>query len=176
VPARASRWLAWALRHAPGEAGIDLDGNGWADVDRVVAAMRAAGIRLDRAGLDALVAADAKGRYTIAGDRIRANQGHSVPVDLGLEPVDPPATLWHGTVERSLPAILAGGLAPMGRHHVHLSPDPATARTVGARRGRPVVLLVDAAGMAAAGHRFWRSANGVWLVERVPPEFLRVPG
>lgn len=173
---RASRWLAWALRHAPDEAGVRLDACGWAAVDDVLAAMRRAGFRVDRDGLAALVAADAKGRYALEGDRIRANQGHSVPVDLGLAPADPPPVLWHGTVEPSLPAIRAGGLRPMGRHHVHLSPDEATARAVGARRGRPVVLRVDTAGMAAAGHRFWRSANGVWLVEAVPPEFLTEAG
>lgn len=173
---RASRWLAWALRHAPGEAGIAVDAQGWADVDEVVAAMRAAGHRIDHDGLAALVAADAKGRYAMAGGRIRAVQGHSVDVDLGLVPAEPPAVLWHGTVERALPAILRDGLAPMGRHDVHLSADPATARAVGARRGRPVVLRVDAAAMAAAGHRFRQAANGVWLVERVPPEFLTAPG
>jgi putative RNA 2'-phosphotransferase len=173
---RASRWLTWALRHAPDEAGVRLDAGGWADVDEVLAAMRRAGHRLDRAGLARLVAADAKGRYALDGDRIRANQGHSVPVDLGLEAAVPPPVLWHGTVARALPAIRAGGLRPMGRHHVHLSPDPGTARAVGARRGRPVVLRVDAAAMAAAGHRFWRSANGVWLAEAVPAAFLTEEG
>lgn len=173
---RASRWLAWALRHAPGPAGIELDREGWADVDRVLAAMAAAGHHLDREGLAALVAADAKGRYALDGDRIRANQGHSVAVDPGWAAADPPPVLWHGTVERALPAVRAGGLRPMGRHHVHLSADVPTALAVGARRGRPVVVRVDAAAMAADGHRFLRSANGVWLVDRVPPEFLTVPG
>lgn len=174
--ARASRWLAWALRHAPAEAGIALDAEGWADVDDVLAAMRAAGHRLDRDGLAALVGSDPKGRYALAGGRIRAVQGHSVDVDLGLVAGMPPPVLWHGTVAAALPAILADGLLPMGRRHVHLSPDPAAARAVGARRGRPVVLRVDAAAMAAGGHRFWQAANGVWLAERVPPAFVTVPG
>ncbi|HEV7726191.1 MAG TPA: RNA 2'-phosphotransferase [Modestobacter sp.] len=110
------------------------------------------------------------------GTRIRADQGHSVPVDLGHHPSEPPAELFHGTVERFLPAILERGLRPGSRHAVHLSADVATARRVGRRRGRPVVLRVDATGMVADGATFTRSDNGLWLVDAVPPRYLRVLG
>jgi putative RNA 2'-phosphotransferase len=106
------------------------------------------------------------------GRRIRANQGHSRPVDLGLRPTGPPATLFHGTVERAVESILATGLERRSRQYVHLSADTATARRVGARRGSPVVLQIDAAAMACAGHLFYLSQNGVWLVEAVPPEYI----
>jgi putative RNA 2'-phosphotransferase len=107
------------------------------------------------------------------GTLIRANQGHSVAVDLQLTAVHPPAILYHGTGDRAVESILRQGLLKMARHHVHLSRDIATARTVGARHGRPVVFAVDAAAMQAAGWIFYCSANGVWLVDHVPPEYLR---
>jgi putative RNA 2'-phosphotransferase len=121
------------------------------------------------------VAGNDKQRFAFdeTGQQIRANQGHSVEVDLQLEPAQPPAVLYHGTNERSVPAILAAGLRKMTRHHVHLSPDLATARKVGGRRGRPVIFEVAAGKMAAAGFAFYVSANGVWLVDSVPPEYLR---
>jgi putative RNA 2'-phosphotransferase len=122
------------------------------------------------------VARNDKQRFALdpTGTRIRASQGHSVAVDLGYAATRPPDVLFHGTVERFLPAILAEGLRPGNRHAVHLSPDPETARRVGARRGDPVVLRVDAAALAADGARFSRSANGVWLVDAVPPRYLVV--
>jgi putative RNA 2'-phosphotransferase len=172
---RTSKWLSWALRHAPDAAGITLDPQGWADVEAVVAAARRAGLPLDTGGLEAAMAAGSKGRFTMDGERIRATHGHSVPIDLGLRPLAPPAVLYHGTAERFLEAIRRDGLTPRARTHVHLSADIATARSVGARHGRPVVLEVDAGAMAAAGHEFLRSAGGVWLVPAVPAAFLRVP-
>lgn len=120
-----------------------------------------------------MVATDGKRRFEIRGDRIRASQGHSVDVDLGLPPATPPPYLWHGTVARSLGAIRAEGLRRMNRHDVHLSPDRETATRVGARRGRPVVLTVDAGAMHRDGHMFRVSANGVWLTQAVPPRYLR---
>jgi len=133
-------------------------------------------VPLTRDGLAEVVRSNDKQRFAFdeTGDRIRASQGHSVEVDLRLSPTDPPAVLFHGTPERFGPAILENGLRKMGRHHVHLSADVATATRVGARRGRPVVLVVDAAAMVAAGHPFYVSANGVWLTDRVPPQFLRL--
>ncbi|HYQ83127.1 MAG TPA: RNA 2'-phosphotransferase, partial [Rubrobacter sp.] len=110
-----------------------------------------------------------------SGTLIRAQQGHSVPVNLVLEPIKPPAELYQGTPERNLKAILCGGLRSMGRHHVHLSADEATASTVGRRRGRPVVLVVDARAMRREGWDFYRSSNGVWLVEHVPPALPLAP-
>ncbi|POM24343.1 RNA 2'-phosphotransferase [Actinomadura rubteroloni] len=172
-----SRFLGRHLRHRPEAIGLVLDASGWTDVAALLAAAARHGFPVTRAELDAVVASDAKGRYALdaAGLRIRANQGHSVPVELGLPVAAPPPVLFHGTVRRALDGIRRDGLLPMGRHAVHLSPDRATAERVGTRRGRPVVLTVDAAGMAADGHEFRVSANGVWLVAAVPPRFLALP-
>ena len=175
---RVSKRLSYVLRHQPGTIGIELDRAGWTDVEGLLAALAAHGLQLTRADLDRVVASNDKRRfaYDASGGRIRASQGHSRPVDLGYLPAAPPPELFHGTVERFLPAILAEGLRPGRRHAVHLSADVATARAVGGRRGRPVVLRVDAAAMAGAGARFTRSANGVWLVDAVPPSCLTVLG
>ncbi|MFD2093825.1 RNA 2'-phosphotransferase [Blastococcus deserti] len=173
---RTSKRLSYVLRHHPGCIGIALDAAGWVDVDDLLAALAAHGLRLTRTQLDEVVASNDKQRFAFdeSGTRIRASQGHSVAVDLGYETADPPAELFHGTVERFLPAILADGLRPGRRHAVHLSADVGTARTVGGRRGRPVVLRVDAARLAGDGAQFSRSANGVWLVDAVPPGYLAV--
>jgi putative RNA 2'-phosphotransferase len=169
-PLSTSRRLAYVLRHAPQSIGLELDEAGWGDV-----AVVCAGLGLTPAALEALVHGDDKGRYTLSADRtrVRAEQGHSVPVALGHPEVTPPALLYHGTVERFVPAILAEGLRPRARHHVHLSADIEAARRVGARRGDPVVLVVDAARLASDGARVLRSGNGVWLVDAVPPAYLR---
>ena len=173
---RVSRRLSLVLRHDPGSIGLVLDRAGWVEVEDLLAALGRAGQHLTRAGLEQVVRTSDKQRFAFdaSGRRIRAQQGHSVEVDLGLQPQVPPADLWHGTVERSLEPILREGLVPRGRHHVHLSPDVATARAVGSRRGRAVLLHVDAAAMGAAGQVFYRSGNGVWLVDAVAPRFLRV--
>jgi putative RNA 2'-phosphotransferase len=171
-----SRRLSYVLRHAPGSIGLSLDDAGWVDVDELLTALARHGRPVTRTELDDVVARNDKQRFAVdaTGTRIRASQGHSVPIDLGYAPERPPAELFHGTVERNLAGILAEGLRPGNRHAVHLSPDVSTARTVGARRGRPVVLRVDAAALAAEGARFTRSANGVWLVDTVPPRHLTV--
>jgi putative RNA 2'-phosphotransferase len=173
---RISKRLSYVLRHAPDSVGLTLDAAGWVDVEDLLAALAAHGTALTRAQLDQVVARNDKQRFTLdpSDTRIRAGQGHSVPVDLGHRPARPPAQLFHGTVERFLPAIRAQGLTPGNRHAVHLSADVATARRVGRRRGQPVVLRVDAAGMAADGALFTCSDNGVWLVDAVPPGYLRV--
>ena len=172
---RISRMLSKTLRHDPGRLGITLDESGWVEVDTLLAAFARKGMTIDRATLDHVVATNNKQRFILVDGWIRANQGHSIPVDLGLDPVEPPELLFHGTGESSVPAILAEGLRRGGRHHVHLSADTATARQVGGRRGRPVVLTVLAGQLAATGVVFYRSANGVWLVDAVPPEYLREP-
>lgn len=174
---RISRFLSWVLRHAPHEVGLRLDPAGWVEVEAVLGACRARGMALDRAGLAALVASSDKQRFALSpdGDRIRAVQGHSVPVELGHPEREPPPRLYHGTVARFLASIEREGLRPGQRHHVHLSADEATAAAVGRRRGRPVVLTVNAAAMQAAGHRFFLSPNGVWLTETVPPRFVALP-
>lgn len=170
---RVSKFLALHLRHAPERIGLELDPAGWVAVDELLSAAASAGFPITREELDAAVFAPGKRRYAYdsPGVRVRAVQGHSVSVELGYVPVSPPDELFHGTHPGALERILAEGLRPMARHHVHLSADVETARAVGARRGRPVVLRVDAAGMEAA---FFRAENGVWLVESVPPERLTV--
>src|SRR3712207_4037431 len=171
---RVSKRLSYVLRHRPGSIGIHLDEAGWADVASVLDGLAAHGLPLTRADLEHVVAANDKQRFAFddTGGRIRASQGHSIPVSLGYPSRPPPDVLFHGTPERNVPAILREGLSAGRRHAVHLSPDAGTARTVGERRGRAAVLRVDAAGLAATGVPFSRSANGVWLVDAVPPEFL----
>jgi len=170
---KISKRMSKALRHDPGRVGLTLDPAGWVPVETFLAAMR-----ISRAELDEVVAGNDKQRFTVqvgpdGVERIRANQGHSVPVDLGLTPVPPPRVLYHGTSAAVLDSIRATGLHRGGRHHVHLSADTSTAHRVGARRAGPVVILtVDAAAMQRAGHEFYRSDNGVWLTDAVPPEYI----
>ncbi|MEU5300806.1 RNA 2'-phosphotransferase [Streptomyces noursei] len=173
---RISKYLAKHLRHEPERIGITFDAQGWVPVAALLDAAARHGFPFSRAELEAVVADNDKQRYTLENGRIRANQGHSVRVDLGLPPAVPPGFLFHGTVARSVAAIREEGLRPMSRLAVHLSSDRETASRVGARRGKPVVLTVDAGAMHRAGHVFRVSANGVWLTGHVPPEFLRFPG
>ncbi|MFH7593915.1 RNA 2'-phosphotransferase [Streptomyces racemochromogenes] len=171
---KVSKYVSKHLRHQPERIGLVLDPQGWVEIDDLLRAAAAHRFPISRAELDHVVAANDKQRFAVEGTRIRASQGHTVPVDLGLPEAEPPAYLYHGTVATALDSIRAEGLRPMARHHVHLSPDRETATRVGARRGRPVVLAVDAGAMRAAGHVFLLSANGVWLTDAVPPEFLRL--
>jgi putative RNA 2'-phosphotransferase len=172
-----SKLLSLVLRHEPARIGITLDSAGWTDVAALLAALAAHGQPMSRAELDRLVASSDKQRFALSpdGTRIRANQGHSVSVDLQLPPRRPPALLYHGTVAAALPGIRAEGLQKRKRHHVHLSADLGTATKVGGRRGAPIILTVRADAMAAAGHVFYCSANGVWLTDEVPPRFLEIP-
>jgi putative RNA 2'-phosphotransferase len=169
-----SRRLSYLLRHAPQEAGLTLEAGGWVQVADLLAGLAAGGIHVDRSQLEAVVAGSDKQRFAFddSGERLRANQGHSVPVDLELRPQIPPEVLYHGTTQQFTAVIFRDGLKKMNRHHVHLSPDTETASRVGARRGKPVILRVEAAAMQQAGHVFFRSENGVWLTDGVPPEFL----
>lgn len=173
-----SKLMSLVLRHAPETIGLQLDAHGWADVNQLLARAAQHGTAITRDQLEAVVSTSDKQRFALSDDgtRIRANQGHSTStIDLGLAPSAPPALLYHGTAERFVDAIRAGGLRPGSRQHVHLSPDASTASTVGARHGRPVVLEVDAAAMRSAGHLFYVSANGVWLAEAVPAAFITFP-
>ena len=173
---KLSKFLSYVLRHHPDAIGLELDEGGWVSVDELLAAWRRHKHPISREELEEVVATNDKKRFSLSPDRrrIRANQGHSVPVDLGLAPLEPPELLYHGTVQRVLDSIRRQGLLRGQRHHVHLSGDPETARRVGRRRGRPVVLVVEAGRMHREGAKFYRSANRVWLTESVPPEYLRL--
>lgn len=172
---KISKFLSRHLRHAPADLGLTLAPGGWVDVGDLLAGCAKAGLPLSRADLDAVVAASDKQRFAFddTASRIRANQGHSVEIDLQLTPAAPPDVLYHGTAADVLDDILRSGLQKMTRHHVHLSTSVPTATKVGSRHGRPVVLVIDAAGMHADGLTFYCSANGVWLVDEVPPRYLR---
>ncbi len=170
---RVSRYIALILRHKPETAGITLDRHGWADVGELLAGVSSR-YPLTMERLEEIVRTDAKQRYAFSEDhtRIRANQGHSIPVDVELEKAVPPEILYHGTGEKSVAAIRAQGLKPGTRLYVHLSKDTATAVKVGSRHGEPFVFRVDAGRMDADGYDFFLSANGVWLTKHVPPAYL----
>ena len=171
---KISRYLSRALRHRPDSLGLALAPGGWVPVDALLIACAEHHFFITREELNEVVARNDKQRFAFdeSGIRIRANQGHSVAVDLQLEPQTPPDVLFHGTGQKSVEFIRHDGLRKMSRQHVHLSANVETAFKVGARQGSPVVLCVDASRMYIDGHKFYRSANGVWLVEYVPPEYL----
>jgi len=171
---KTSKRMAYVLRHRPDAIGITLTPDGWVGVDDLLRALAKYGTRITRAELEAVVARNDKRRFILDGDRIRANQGHSVAVDLGLAPVTPPRTLFHGTARHNLDSIFLEGLIKGRRHHVHLSADADTAIKVGRRHGAPVVLAVDTAAMIAENLLFYRSDNGVWLTDHIPPRHLTV--
>lgn len=176
-PKDISKFLSLVLRHDPGKIGISLDENGWTDCRDLIAAAGRYGRTFDYETLVEVVRSNDKQRFSLSddGEHIRANQGHSVTVDLALEPQVPPAMLYHGTVPKFLESIRASGLCKGERHHVHLSADRVTASKVGERRGKPVILSIRATEMSAAGHSFYVSENGVWLTDAVPPEFIDFP-
>ena len=166
-----SKFISKILRHRPEIIGIRLDEHGWADADELIAGVRRAGHPgFDREKLDEIVETNNKKRYSysVDGRLIRANQGHSIPVDVELPKMTPPYVLWHGTGECFLSSIQEQGILKMGRLYVHLSLDEATAEQVGRRHGKPVLLRVDAGRMEADGYDFYYSVNGVWLTEIVP--------
>ena len=169
-----SKFISLILRHKPEIVGITLDEHGWANVDELIGGINRAGKRLDRDLLERIVAEDEKQRYSFDEEhaRIRANQGHSIPVDVELEEQVPPAVLYHGTGEKSVDAIDRQGLIPKTRLYVHLSPDVETAEKVGRRHGRPVIYRVNSGAMHEEGIVFYRSVNGVWLVKEVPVKYL----
>lgn len=172
-----SKFLSRVLRHQPGLIGLKLDSHGWALVDDLLAQAQQYGVALTPEMLHAVVERNDKKRYSFneAGTKIRANQGHSIRVDLDLNPIPPPEFLFHGTAARFIESIRQKGLLPGRRIHVHLSVDEETAQKVGKRHGSPLVLTVRSGDMYRAGHPFYLSANGVWLTTRVPPEFLTFP-
>lgn len=169
-----SRFLSLVLRHKPEEIGITLDANGWVDIDVLIKALNKSGGNVTRNSINKTVQTDNKNRYSIQGNKIRANQGHSVKVDLELAEIKPPQILYHGTPHKFVSVIMDEGLKKMKRHHVHLSSDTKTAEQVGTRRGEAVILIVDALKMHNDGYKFFHSENGVWLTDHVPSEYLEI--
>jgi putative RNA 2'-phosphotransferase len=172
---KISKYLSKHLRHQPERLGLTLGPGGWVPVDALLEACARHRFPITRAELEEVVAGNDKQRFGFdsTGTMIRAHQGHSTAVELDLEPTAPPAELYHGTAQQNITAIMQNGLLKMRRHHVHLSADQETARRVGARHGIPVVFIVDAVSMTHDGFVFFRSTNGVWLVDNVPPAYLR---
>lgn len=172
-----SKFLSLVLRHQPEVVGIALDSSGWVDVEELLAACAKHGRRITPEQLRHVVESSDKKRFAFSedGKRIRASQGHSVEVELGYEPAEPPEILFHGTAERFLDSIRTQGLTRQARHHVHLSETAQTATAVGHRHGKPVVLRIKSGEMHRRGVEFFRSANGVWLVDAVPPSDIEFP-
>ncbi len=170
---KISKFLCLILRHKPETIGIEIDKHGWADVEELIAGVSQR-YPFDRATLEQIVRTDEKGRYAFSqdGTKIRANQGHSIPVDVELEIVEPPEYLWHGTAVKSVASIDREGLVSGSRLYVHLSEDFETAVKVGRRHGLPVVYRVHTGEMHRQGYVFYRSINGVWLTKQVHPAFL----
>ena len=171
---KLGRFLSLVLRHDPAAAGISLDEHGWADVKELLAGVNRTGRKIDMDTLERIVRENSKQRYSFNEDhsKIRANQGHSVSVDVELKETQPPQYLYHGTVSRFLPSIQREGIRKMSRQYVHLSGDFETAMAVGKRHGSPVVITIDAAAMVRDGVGFYRSENGVWLCEHVEPKYF----
>ncbi|MCH5343323.1 MAG: RNA 2'-phosphotransferase [Acetatifactor sp.] len=168
-----SKYISLILRHKPEVIGVTLDEHGWANVEELIAGIQKTH-SIDRALLEEIVRTDAKQRYSFNEDKtlIRANQGHSIPVDVELPVVEPPEILWHGTGEKYTESIDKNGLIPKSRLYVHLSGDEETAQTVGKRHGKPVIYKVLSGQMAKEGYSFYQSVNGVWLTKAVPAKYL----
>lgn len=169
-----SIFISRVLRHRPEDANIQLDEHGWANVEELLAGINATGRTIDRETLGEIVRTDKKQRYSFGGEGtlIRANQGHSIPVDVELAEQEPPEYLYHGTADRFMESIRRQGILPMSRLYVHLSQDMETARKVGGRHGRPVVLRIHSGDMHRDGILFYRSENGVWLTKKVAAKYF----
>ena len=174
---KLSKYLSLVLRHEPSKIDLELDDQGWAEVSELLSALAAHGKSTTREQLDHVVETNNKQRFRFSADgtRIRANQGHSINIELGLEPATPPNFLYHGTATRFIASIMEQGLLPGTRQHVHMSEERDTARQVGSRHGKPVILTVKSAEMQRDGFLFTRSENGVWLTENVPVSYLQIP-
>lgn len=169
-----SKFLSLVLRHKPEEIGLQLDQQGWASTRELLDKLQLRGMNVDMDQLREVVSTNDKQRFKLSEDesQIRANQGHSISIDLDLKPQEPPVVLYHGTAIRNKVSILEKGLIKGSRQHVHLSDHKDTAIKVGQRHGKPIVLVVDTQGMQADGFKFFRSDNGVWLTDHVPPEYI----
>lgn len=171
---KISKFLSFVLRHQPEAIGLVLDQHGWVETQVLLEKMKQRGFNLTLETLKTLVADNDKQRFAFSTNftKIRANQGHSIKVDLALEEKEPPVKLYHGTAYRNLVAIQRKGLQKAQRHHVHLSVDPIVAQKVGVRHGKPIVLVIHAAAMYAQNLKFYQSANGIWLTDHVPTPFI----
>jgi putative RNA 2'-phosphotransferase len=172
---RISKFLSLVLRHKPETINLTLDESGWVDVEVLIRQMRVHGIEISKEVLQHVVGTNSKSRFAVNDGctKIRASQGHSIDVELGYDPKEPPSLLYHGTAESSLASILKTGLVKRDRHHVHLSADADTAIKVGQRHGKPVVLQVAALEMFKDGHQFYQSENNVWLTDHVPVRYIK---
>lgn len=170
-----SRFLCTILRHKPENIGLELDKQGYVLVKDLLRQLKANKLETTFEELETLVRENNKKRFSFSKDKtkIRACQGHSIPVDLSLEAVEPPDLLYHGTVYKFIKSILKGGLEKMSRQYVHLSKDTETAKSVGSRRGTPVILNIDAKSMYEDGYNFYCSENGVWLTDHVPAKYIK---
>lgn len=173
---KKSKWLSKHLRHSPERIGLHLEEGGWVSIEALLQAAKRNHLSLSRAELDEVVAGNDKQRFSFdsTNTKIRANQGHSVEVDLQLSSTEPPPVLFHGTGAQNSASILRSGLEKGRRHHVHLSTEVETARKVGSRHGKPLIFAVDAGQMWADGIEFFVSDNGVWLCDFVAPRYLRI--
>jgi putative RNA 2'-phosphotransferase len=173
---KISKFLSLILRHKPEVVGLKLEKNGWVSVEKLIKACADYGKKFTLAELKEVVETNDKKRFAFNDNetKIRASQGHSVEVEIEFEKQTPPKILYHGTAEKNVGIIFAEGLKKISRHHVHLSSDIETARKVGRRYGKPVIFQIDTVSMKAEGFEFYISANGVWLVEGVPPKFLEL--
>ena len=173
---KLSVFISLVLRHKPDVANVTLDEHGWADVGELLAGINSTGRKINMDILENIVASDNKQRYSFNQDKtlIRANQGHSVPVDVELKEQEPPEFLYHGTATRFLDSIMDEELKPMSRLYVHLSKDIEAALKVGKRHGKPVVLKIYSGNMYKDGYKFYLSENGVWLTKKVVVEYFAV--
>jgi len=171
---KIGKYICLILRHKPEIIGIELDKNGWANIDELINGVKKKYPDFNREGLEYIVKTDNKQRYSLSDDKskIRARQGHSIDVDVELNELTPPELLYHGTAERFLESIMKEGLVPKSRLYVHLSKDVETAEKVGKRHGKPAVLKIETGKMAEDGFKFYLSENGVWLTKAVPPKYF----
>ena len=169
-----SKFIAYILRHNPSAASVELDENGWADVGELIDGVCKTGRQLNLQALEEIVQSDGKQRFSFNEDKtkIRANQGHSISVDVQMSELAPPEVLYHGTAEKYIESVRQQGILSKSRNYVHLSKDVQTAKKVGSRHGRPVVLKIDAKGMYEEGYKFLLSANGIWQTKQVPVKFI----
>lgn len=172
---KISKFISYVLRHAPEKLKLEMDENGWVNTEELVQKLNNKTPNFNMKNLETVVEENNKKRFAFNSDKskIRANQGHSIKIDLAYEPTEPPEFLYHGTAIRNIESIKNQGLIKGNRHHVHLSADKATALNVGQRHGKPVILIIETKKMHEAGHEFFISENQVWLAEVIPAEFIR---